>query len=471
MRSQDVRTIWHALQVPVDIAGVVIGMSVAYLVRVNFDTVFSITLKQGYIPDFHQYVNQVFIMSLVLVLVFTFQGLYNTKFRRKFFKEIPYILWSMIFFSMCIFSYFFLTRSFYFSRFVLVFGLLFSFLAIVFLRAGLRGVTRAMLKKEVGKTRLMIIGENGIAKKITDILKKNRYYNILGTFMFKEQLQIEDQDGSKSPFESYIQDNDVEEIIFSNRIENLKDIEEILYLCRIHRISFRFVPDVVQIHSKNIAAEYIGDFPVMELKETRLDGWGKIFKRLFDLFCSLILLIILLIPFLIIGIIIKINSKGQVFVYLTRVSRNTEFKLIKFRSMVHNAHEMKEELLKYNERGDGPLFKMENDPRVTSVGRILRKTRIDELPQLINVLRGQMSLVGPRPHEPNEVAKYKRWHKKVLTIKPGMTGLAQVQGASDLSFDDEVRFDTYYIENWSFWFDIEILLRTVWVVFTGKGAC
>ena len=128
--------------------------------------------------------------------------------------------------------------------------------------------------------------------------------------------------------------------------------------------------------------------------------------------------------------------------------------------MIKDAHKLKEKLAKFNER-KGPLFKMKNDPRITRVGKILRRTSIDELPQLFNVLRGEMSLIGPRPHEPNEVARYQIWHKRLLNIKPGITGLAQISGRSDLSFDEEARLDIYYLQNWSFILDLEILIKTI----------
>ena len=148
------------------------------------------------------------------------------------------------------------------------------------------------------------------------------------------------------------------------------------------------------------------------------------------------------------------------------------FKLYKFRSMIEGAHDLKKDLLKYNERKDGgPLFKMRNDPRVTRVGRVLRKTRIDEFPQLFNVLKGEMSLVGPRPHEPEEVAQYEKHHKKLLAIKPGMTGMAQIYGSSDLPFEQETKLDTYYIENWSLFLDIKILLRTLALLLRDRSAC
>ncbi|MCK5085853.1 sugar transferase, partial [Candidatus Parcubacteria bacterium] len=184
--------------------------------------------------------------------------------------------------------------------------------------------------------------------------------------------------------------------------------------------------------------------------------------------------------FIIMAIVIKLDSDGPVFERLERVSRGKKFRLYKFRSMVKNAHllkydkngNLKPEFEKLNERNEGPLFKIKNDPRVTRVGRFIRKTRLDEFPQLINVLRGEISLVGPRPHEPEEVARYKKHHRKLLTIKSGITGMAQVNGSSDLDFEREAKLDIYYIENWSLFLDFIILIKTLLSFVKGdRSAC
>ena len=138
--------------------------------------------------------------------------------------------------------------------------------------------------------------------------------------------------------------------------------------------------------------------------------------------------------------------------------------------MVKNAEELKPYLEMFNERQDGPLFKIKNDPRITRVGRFIRRFRLDEIPQFWNVLKGDMSLVGPRPHQPDEIEKYEKHHKRVLAIKAGATGLAQVSGSSDLLFDQEVTFDTFYIEKWSLWLDFKIVIKTLIKVFTDRSA-
>ena len=212
--------------------------------------------------------------------------------------------------------------------------------------------------------------------------------------------------------------------------------------------------------------------PYIEVKRAALDGWGRVAKRILDIIFSFLSLIILSPFFVLLGVIIKLDSSGPIFIALTRVGqRGKLFKLYKFRSMVKNAEQLKKDLIAQNERKDGPLFKMKNDPRVTRLGRFIRRYSIDELPQLLNVFKGQMSLVGPRPHQPDEVSQYDYNQKELLFIKPGMTGLAQVSGRSGLSFGEEVRLDLFYVHQWSIWLDLKILLKTIVVVLSSKHSC
>jgi exopolysaccharide biosynthesis polyprenyl glycosylphosphotransferase len=239
------------------------------------------------------------------------------------------------------------------------------------------------------------------------------------------------------------------------------------------------VPDLVQVQRTNIEISSPSGIPLISLKPTPLDGWGRVLKRIFDIFGAIIGLVLLSPILIITAIAIKLDSKGTIlFKYLddgSRVKRVGQygrlFNFLKFRSMKPNTHNMRyNELAKQDIRKDSPMVKIKNDPRVTRVGKFIRKTSIDELPQLWNVLKGDMSLVGPRPHLPEEVEKYENHHKFVLSLKPGITGLAQIGGRSNLDFEKEIQLDTFYIENWSLWKDIKIILKTFKVVFTGKAA-
>ncbi len=208
----------------------------------------------------------------------------------------------------------------------------------------------------------------------------------------------------------------------------------------------------------------------------RLTGWvlgiklQQWLKRLLDVAVSLAALVALSPIFLVTAIAIKLDSPGPVFFKQTRVGKwGRLFGVYKFRSMYIDAEKRKQELMKQNE-ADGPVFKIRHDPRITRVGRFIRKMSIDELPQLINVLQGDMSLVGPRPPLPKEVAQYKYYQRKRLDAEAGITGLQQVSGRSDLNFEQWVSYDIEYIQKQSFWFDIKILLKTIPAVLLGKGA-
>jgi exopolysaccharide biosynthesis polyprenyl glycosylphosphotransferase len=265
-----------------------------------------------------------------------------------------------------------------------------------------------------------------------------------------------------------------EVLVVSQRYAN-QEMVDLVDFCHEHHIVFKFVPNLYQTLTKHIDVDVIGTVPVIELKRTPLDGWGRVFKRSADMLISILGLIVCSPIFLVVAIAIKLDTHGPVFVRLKRVSKNKEFLLYKFRGMVAHdadggAESLKATLWDQNERKGSPLFKMKNDPRVTRVGRFIRKYRLDELPQFWNVLKGDMSLVGPRPHQPDEIAQYQKHHKKVLAIKAGATGLAQVSGSSDLPFDEEVSLDTFYIENWSLAMDLRIILRTIFKMLHDRSA-
>jgi lipopolysaccharide/colanic/teichoic acid biosynthesis glycosyltransferase len=226
-----------------------------------------------------------------------------------------------------------------------------------------------------------------------------------------------------------------------------------------------------EAQSHNVVIHTLAGVPLIEIKRTALDGWGKVSKRLFDLAAGLGLILFLLPLLILLCCLVLIDSGWPPLVVLDRIGEaGRKFRLLKFRSMVKDAHLLKAELQAFNERPDGPLFKMANDPRVTRFGRFLRRTSLDELPQLYNVIKGEMSLVGPRPHEPGEVAAYQQRHHKLLNIKPGITGLAQISGRSNLNFEDEAKLDMFYIENWSLATDLVILIKTLVVVLQRKDA-
>ena len=207
-----------------------------------------------------------------------------------------------------------------------------------------------------------------------------------------------------------------------------------------------------------------------ENESTRGFSFYEAIKRLIDIICSFVGILVLSPLFIIIAIIVKFTSKGPIFFSQKRVGRNgKEFDMYKFRSMVVNAEELKEKLAAQNEIS-GPMFKMKDDPRVTKVGKFIRKTSIDELPQLWNILKGDMSLVGPRPSLPKEVAQFEDWMYKRLEVKPGLTCYWQVSGRNNIDFEDWMKLDIRYVEERNLWIDIKLICKTVFVLFGDKNA-
>lgn len=236
--------------------------------------------------------------------------------------------------------------------------------------------------------------------------------------------------------------------------------------------SVYITPSLKDVVSSRVSIQPIGELPLIKVEKVTIDGLKGFLKRLFDLTVASVLTLLLLPFFLVIAVAIKLNSPGPVFFKQTRVGKNgRHFTCLKFRSMVVNAEAKLKELKKLNE-AKGHIFKIKNDPRITKVGRWLRRYSLDELPQLFNVIKGEMSLVGPRPPLPSEVANYNEWEQQRLAVKPGMTGYWQIYGrAKDIfDFEEVVKMDLFYIENWSLTLDLYILWRTLWVVLAKQGS-
>ncbi len=232
----------------------------------------------------------------------------------------------------------------------------------------------------------------------------------------------------------------------------------------------RVVPDLFQLSLGSVDVEAINGIPLISLKQTSLTGLNLAVKRAFDLVVTILALICIAPLWLVVALAIRLDSPGPILFRQPRAGRyGRPFTVFKFRSMYVNAEAELEQLRARNE-ATGPLFKLRDDPRRTRIGRLLRETSLDELPQLLNVLRGEMSLVGPRPAILSEVAQYQEWHLKRLEVLPGITGLWQVSGRSDLTFDEMVMLDIYYGENWSLGLDLSIILRTVPQVLFAEGA-
>lgn len=264
----------------------------------------------------------------------------------------------------------------------------------------------------------------------------------------------------------------IDEVVFAVPDQPPETFEEALRHCEERGVDVLLTmpPDVPRAGKIEVAKVTGYDLPMIGMRRTPTSEGRLLVKRLLDLSGAVVGLLLLAPILLVTAIAIKVTAPGPVFFSQVRSGRNgRKFRMHKFRSMVVNAEKLKKELEKFNEM-DGPVFKMKHDPRITRVGRFIRKTSIDELPQLFNVLVGEMSLVGPRPPLPSEVDQYKPWQRRRLSVKPGITGPWQVSGRNEIDFEEWMRMDLEYIDNWSLWLDLRIIFLTVPVVLIHKGA-
>lgn len=453
---------FNVLRLPIDFLMLVAAGLATYFLRTEIISSFRPVLFEFNLPLI-RYIYLVISVSIFFVGIYAISGLYSMRYRLGLAEEFMRVVIASSAGIMSVIIYIFLRQELFDSRFLVLGN---WFLAIIFVWIGrlvirwLQQITVA--KYNFGIHRIMIVGNNqGALALIRGInTDPSSGYRIIKHFSEPEVSLIKSAIGNPG----------VDEIILTHPHYSEDKINELVDFCNENHITFKFVPNISQLLTSNFSIDTFKGMPIIEIQRTSLDGWGKVIKRIVDFVGSFLGLIIFLPVFALVSFAIKWETEGPVFVRLKRISKNKEFQLLKFRSMVNNAEELKPYLATFNERTDGPLFKMRNDPRLTKIGRFIRKLRIDELPQLYNVLRGDMGLVGPRPHQPDEIAKYQKHHKKVLAIKAGATGFAQVSGSSDLSFEQEVALDSFYIDNWSLWMDMKIILKTAIKMFFDKSA-
>lgn len=467
--------VFGVLRLPVDYIAALSAFILAYYLRPITDL---IPGKQYYffpeqLPVMGDYLRLAFWSSGFLILLFAVGNLYSLKITERFSKELLKIFFFVSAWLMGIIAYYFLiAHQLFFSRIALAHIWFFTLLFVASARLLIVLLQSLLLRLEIGRRRLLFVGVSDLADQFYFLLKKDRHYQVVGALASKlesrkqEKLKII---GTLQELETIVKKYKVEEIIQAESDPHDEHSQELLSFCRSHQIHYHFIPDLVRLQRTNVEVKMFGEMPLISLKQTPLEGWGRVWKHLFDFSLSLIFIVLLTPVWIVISILIKLDSPGSAFYKSRRQYRDKHFNVYKFRSMVADADFRKKALLSQNERSEGPLFKIKNDPRITRFGRFLRKTSIDELPQIFNVLLGNMSLVGPRPHLPEEIEKYQAHHYEVFALKPGVTGLAQIKGRSNLDFEEEVKLDVVYIENWSLWLDLKILFKTIGIVFRGEG--
>ncbi|MEW6610570.1 MAG: sugar transferase [Patescibacteria group bacterium] len=461
MRKSDIY--FTAALVPLDYLAMVGAASAAYFLR--YAAFFQRVRPVVFNLPFEKYFSLVLVIALAWIAIFAFSGLYAMS-ERKFSGEIRRVALACSTGTLAVVLVFFFSRELFSSRFMILASWLFAVVFVLLARLCMRLGKRMYWKHGKGLHAVVLVGNEATAR----ALLSSRFGSPSGGHRIVHQLQQWDESGEQRLKEYAEAGNSIDELVLTDPDITKDRMKSLMDFCTAHQVGFRYTAELLGGQSSNIGVDLIAGIPIIEVRATRLDGWGKVWKRLFDVCVACVGLVVLVPITIVVGSAIILNSRGPVFVRLERIgARGKRFMLYKYRSMIVGAHEMKGALVAQNERRDGPLFKMRNDPRITRVGRFLRRSSIDELPQLWNVLKGDMSLVGPRPHEPQEVSQYEVRQKKLLNVRPGITGMAQVSGRTDLTFAEEARIDMLYVEQWSLLLDIIILLKTPFVLLKYKG--
>jgi exopolysaccharide biosynthesis polyprenyl glycosylphosphotransferase len=321
---------------------------------------------------------------------------------------------------------------------------------------------------------VIVIGDHTARSFLRQIVKMKEWgYRIVGIIGTND---LEQEFCSVAPFlpentdiEQLLRNKTIDEIIYCKETPSIREVEDLVQLTSEVGVIFRMYSSFFNMLTNKTHLHYFGTTPLLTISNTPLNYLELRVKAIFDFLFSAFVVIVFSPIYVLLALAIKLDSKGPIFFKQKRVGlRGRKFVLFKFRTMVRNAEELKATLMQQNEM-DGPVFKMTNDPRITRVGRFLRKTSLDELPQFFNVLIGDMSIIGPRPPLPEEVKQYERWQLRRLSMKPGITCIWQVSGRNNIPFEEWMKMDLEYIDNWSLKLDFIIFLKTIRTMIRGDG--
>jgi exopolysaccharide biosynthesis polyprenyl glycosylphosphotransferase len=461
-----------AALVVIDVLLINAGFAVAWYLRYQLQIGREVAAAD-YLP-LSQYTGIQALLTVCLIIIYRLNGVYGRRRRQGWVDEVTGITTGAVIGVAVMIVAVFYFRPFSYSRLVFIYAgiVIVAFLAVA--RAADRVWQGHLRRRGIGLRRVLVVGGGPLGVMIVQnvVAQPELGYQIIG-FVDDEprsSLGRIQYLGTAADTSRLIAPNDVDEVFIALPSASHQQITELLIACGRQNVSFRIVPDFYELSLNQVDVTEINGIPLIGLRDASLRGSGQLAKRLLDLIVGSVALVCLSPFMLIAAIAIELDSPGPVLIRQTRVGRwGREFACYKFRSMHDKADQELKKLLDHNE-ASGPIFKMRNDPRRTRVGCWLRRFSFDEVPQLFNVLKGDMSVIGPRPPLAHEVDKYLDWHRRRLEVSPGMTGLWQVSGRSELPFDEMALLDIWYIDNWSLSLDLKILLRTVPAVVFGYGA-
>jgi exopolysaccharide biosynthesis polyprenyl glycosylphosphotransferase len=461
-----------------DALAITVAFSIAYILRVSLD-------HQPLSANVHAHTYITVLVSLLpfWILIFGLLGLYNLRIYEKRFAELGRLLVGTFIGILFVISFSYMTDTVIFpARLVTVYGFGLAFFFVLLFRTVARGLRRQLFSYGLGINNVLLVGDTKTTQRLVEALATTAVtgYRVLGVVGgVKHPFHADARHHQYSSFSEaveHLRDRQLHTIIQTELYSATANNDEILTYAQENHAAFRFVPGNSELFVGKIEVDLFHSVPIIAVHQTALIGWGRVVKRLTDLLLGGIMLIIALPFMLVIALTIKLTDGGPVFFRQERLSRfNTRVKIFKFRSHTKAYSGLSPEaafdkmgrpelLEQYRQHGD----QLVRDPRTTRLGRFIRRNSLDELPQLFNVVRGDISLVGPRALVSNELDKSDD-KNLILSVKSGMTGLAQISGVRDLSFAERRKLDLYYVQNWSFWNDLVILVKTFWVVLFHKG--
>jgi len=460
----------NRISIAVDAVAIMVAFVVAYF------------LVQGYsarLGELNDYTWVLMIVVPVWLFLLTYFGVYNSMRTKPFLSLVADLLKVHVAGAIITTSCVFLVDPRGFSRVFMVSFILCTLILIVLAKGSVALLLRYFRRRGFNSRNLLIVGSDERAQHFASLVRQHANWGLVIKGIVA--LPGEAPDGSIAECsrlglpEELVETckiNMIDEVVFSLPCEFFSILDSYLVALQEMGIVARMVVDLYDIpSSRKELSMFHNDIPMLTYHSKAFDAGQLLLKRCLDIIGAVAGLIITALFFPFIALAIRLESPGPLFFGQLRVGENGRpFTCWKFRSMFVDAEARKKDLMYRNEM-QGAMFKIKDDPRITKVGRFLRKTSLDELPQFWNVFKGEMSLVGTRPPTPDEVSTYQNWHRKRICIKPGITGLWQVSGRNQIQdFDEVVRLDIKYIEQWSLWLDIKLIMKTVWVVLASKGA-
>jgi len=461
-----------------DIAILLSSFLIAYFLRSQVLPFIISAFKQMPLPLVTQLKYGFSYGAIIIIFIFTFEKLYIKRF--SFWEETKHLLKAITLSFVILMMMVFISKKYtQFSRVVIILACLISLIIFPLFRLV---VKKFLVKINLSKKKVIILGTNGIAKLVAQEIKKNKIlgYEVIGFLTDKKKKIGKELGGVKiigeiNDFEKLSNNLGINDVIIALPNASQRKLIEIIEKCEKRAETIRIIPSGGNLFTMGVEIDSFGDILSLSIARNLIKPWNIFIKNLFEFFVVLTLIIPLLPVFLIIALAIKIDSPGPVLFIQGRLGeKNKIFRFFKFRSMYIDGNSILEKYLKENPKMQKEWDKYqkikENDPRITRVGKIIRKYSFDELPQLINFFKRDMNLVGPRPYLPREIKKIGGSYQIISRVKPSVTGMWQVRGRNLLSFRERILLDEYYIRNWSLWLDIVILFKTIKVLITREGA-